>query len=82
MENTKITTEIMIQFGFTEKPRSFKILNYRLIKHPTMNYLLYKQKGKETEYLKNIKDLFNFMCRKEILSKEDFKNDISEMHEI
>jgi len=82
MENTKITTEIMLQLGFIAKPRSFKILNFRLEKHPTMNWLLFKHRGKDTEYLKNVKDLFDFICRNKILSEKDFRNDISSMHEL
>lgn len=82
MENEKITTEKMIQLGFSEKPRSFKILNYRLQKHPTMNWLIYKAKGKNSEYLKTMKCLFDFMCRNKILSEEDLKNDILLPHEL
>ena len=81
MENVKITTEQMIQLGFKETPRLFTILNFRLKKHPTMNWLLFKKNG-DTEYLKNMKDVFDFICKNKILSEEDFKNDISYPHEL
>ena len=82
MENEKITTEKMIQLGFSVTPKYFKILKFRLEKHPTMNWLIYKEKRKDSEYLKTMKCLFDFMLRNKILSEEDFKNDISLPHEL
>ena len=73
MENTKITTEIMLKLGFIAKPRSFKILNFRLEKHPTMNWLLLNHRRKDTECLKNVKDLFDFICRNKILGEEEYE---------
>ena len=57
MENIEIiTTDKMIELGFSNKPRTFQLNGMKLKKHPTMNWLIIKG-----DYLKTMAEVYELI---------------------